>query len=284
MAVAVQRDLVAGRGDLGGQRRAALDLLADEEEGRPRRPARAPQHGGRSLRCGPSSKVSAIARGRRAARDPRRDGGAGRGGGCRPGASARPASGEQPVGRSPRAHSRFDREHERGGRRERGKRRGREPEPSARESARELAGVSGDLRDPEAPERLVVRPDVPATPAVGDRRAAAHVRLEHRQPARRVDERVAGREPVGHPSVKPSTRTRGSPPKSRASAPRSSSFRPHRQTTGRRPDRERRLDGAGEVADSPAAARDEHDLALRRQARAAFRASRRRAARRTPAR
>ncbi len=37
-----------------------------------------------------------------------------------------------------------------------------------------------------------------ATPAVGDRRAAAHVRLQHGQPAGRVDERVGGAEPLAH--------------------------------------------------------------------------------------
>ncbi len=34
MAVAVERDLVPGRGDLGSERGIALDLLADEEERR----------------------------------------------------------------------------------------------------------------------------------------------------------------------------------------------------------------------------------------------------------
>jgi len=51
VAVAVQGDLVACRGDLGGERRAPLDLLADEEERRGHA-CRCEQleHGGRALR------------------------------------------------------------------------------------------------------------------------------------------------------------------------------------------------------------------------------------------
>ena len=49
--VAVQRDHVAGRGDLGGQGGISLDLLSDQEEGR--LSARVPErleHGRRALR------------------------------------------------------------------------------------------------------------------------------------------------------------------------------------------------------------------------------------------
>ncbi len=45
---------------------------------------------------------------------------------------------------------------------------------------------------PKRAEGLVVGPDVGPAPAVGDRRAAADERLEHRQARRRVDERVGG--------------------------------------------------------------------------------------------
>ena len=57
---------------------------------------------------------------------------------------------------------------------------------------------SDDLCDPVTPEGRVVRADVAAAPAVRDRRAAADVRLEHRQPAGRVDERVGRGEPLAH--------------------------------------------------------------------------------------
>ena len=62
----------------------------------------------------------------------------------------------------------------------------------------EVALALDDLGDPVAAERRVVHADVAAAPAVRDRRAAAHIRLEHGQAAGRVDERVSGREPFAH--------------------------------------------------------------------------------------
>ena len=60
MTVAVDADLVARGQDLGGERRVALDLLADEEERRAHAgPLQRGEGGRRSLGCGPSSKVSA---------------------------------------------------------------------------------------------------------------------------------------------------------------------------------------------------------------------------------
>ena len=101
----------------------------------------------------------------------------------------------------------------------------------ALERAPELAARRRDLGEAEAAKRLVVAADVPASPAVRDRRAAAHQRLEHRQAAGRVHERVGGGEPVGHASVNPSTRTRGSLPNVRDERSRSSRC----GRTGRRP-------------------------------------------------
>lgn len=61
----------------------------------------------------------------------------------------------------------------------------------------EVAPPAGDLREPEAAVGVVVEPDVPDAPAVGDDVAAADLGLEHRQPGRRLDEHVGGGHVVG---------------------------------------------------------------------------------------
>ena len=71
MAVAVQRDLMACGCDLGGQRGKALDLLADEEEGRDRLGA-----GERLEHCRRALRMRAVVEGERNAvcmREPQRD-------------------------------------------------------------------------------------------------------------------------------------------------------------------------------------------------------------------
>ncbi len=89
-----------------------------------------------------------------------------------------------------------------------------------------------DLGDAVAAERRVVDADVAAAPAVGDRRAAADVRLEHGEAAGRVHERVRRREPLAHLLGEPDDahallRRRSV----RQAGPRRSSLRPQRQAT-----------------------------------------------------
>ena len=72
MAVAVDADLVPGGGDLGRERRPALDLLADEVEGRPHAGARRAA----SSTAGVPSRMRAVVEGQRepaAARQAQRD-------------------------------------------------------------------------------------------------------------------------------------------------------------------------------------------------------------------
>ena len=66
-------------------------------------------------------------------------------------------------------------------------------------------------------------------------------------------------------SVNPTTRTRAFETKSASSRARSSSFRPHSATTSATSSPSAASIDVDEVADTPAAARDEHDLALGRQ-------------------
>ena len=257
MPVAVHRDLVTGGDDLARERRPLLDLLADEEERRrraararaPRAPPASPAH------AGPSSNVTATTAAVDAAVESQRG----------PRAAAR-------APRAPARTSRLTRRARARARPPRAARRARGPARAARSSAPRSArsrsrSRADDLGDPVAPERRVVDADVPAAPAVGDRRAAAHVRLEHGQPAGRVDERVARREPLAHllgEADHPHARLAGvarTQPRAQLLVAAAEA-----RDDGRRPSCERRVDRALEVADAPASAGDEHDLAVGGQA------------------
>ena len=269
MDVAVEADLVAGGSDLRGDRRPALDLLADEEERRRRACGdSASRTAGVPCGCGPSSKVSATPCGR-----PRRQGmpsrsatrGASGSGAGQDHAAAAPA---QPAATAPATFSRAvlrtvaSGEHEGGGRREVREARIRPPRALERalERAPELAARRHDLGEPEAAQRRVVATDVPASPPERDGRAAAHERLEHGQPAGRVNEHVLAAIQSGMRSVKPSTRTRGS------LAKRPDDALPQRLVVPAQADdprhalhRQGLLDRTDHVADAPASAGDEHD-------------------------
>ena len=141
-------------------------------------------------------------------------------------------------------------------------------------SARSIAAPSSprEPTTPASPKRrsaASLRADVTATPAERDGRAAAHRALRGRS-ARRSSARARPLAAIhsGMRSVKRSTRTRGSSAKQRrdpsCAVP---SLCPHRQTTCvTRSSAQRLLDRTGDVADAPAAARDEHDAAVLRQA------------------
>src|SRR5579862_1232156 len=129
----------------------------------------------------------------------------------RPGARTRPAR-AQPRGpmRAPRREGPFgplrdEREHERGGGGKSSEREVRRATGGkrARKRALELELRRRDLGDSIAGKRVVVGPDVAPAPPVRDGRAAAHVRLEDGEAARRVNEGVPGREPVAHPVGEP---------------------------------------------------------------------------------
>ena len=182
MPVAVHGDLVAGRGDLARERRVRAHLLADEEERRRRAGAASV-----SSTAGVPSGVRAVVEGQRDAssrssvhgRSRRR---------ARPARTTGAAAGRSQS--SPHAASASTSEAADGQRREREP--GRRPRsPARRRSAAASSALRRrDLGEPERRNAALLRADVAAAPAVRDRRAAAHVRLEHGQPAGRVDERV----------------------------------------------------------------------------------------------
>jgi hypothetical protein len=66
------------------------------------------------------------------------------------------------------------------------------------ESRSELGLRARHFGEAEPAEGGVVEPDVAATPAERDCRAATDQRLEDRQSSRGVDEDIGRREPVGH--------------------------------------------------------------------------------------
>ncbi len=197
MPVAVDADLVACRCDLGCERGQLLDLLADEEERRRGSGAlELPQHGRGSF------AVRAVVERQR---DPVR-------------------LGEPPRDADQPRHRRQDRCRSRRAPRRRARRhlhvqpasaacqdercRGtqvaeaRRLRPTSGERALErcmqLGAGLDDVGEPVAPEGLVVLTNVPASPAVRDDRAAAEHRLEHRQTAGRMDERISCGEPLPH--------------------------------------------------------------------------------------
>ena len=121
--------------------------------------------------------------------------------------------------------------------------------------------------------------------AVGDDRAAARHRLEAGHAAGRVHEHVGRREQVGHPVGEAEhahvARRRRSAASRRS---RAASLRPATQTTVVSGSAAELVDGALEVADAPAAAGDDDDVAARRAGRARRARRRARAARGTPPR
>ena len=203
VAIAVDADLVPRGGDLGRQRRPPLDLLADQIEGRAHAGAvELPEHGRRPLamRAVVERQCDAAAA-RQAQRDPegRREGrGDGRCGGrapCADGGSKK----ESATTHVPRLAPRPRRAPATRLTGSSGNATAVRPSSSAAATAsRSAARRRRDAREPEAREGAVVRADVTAPPAVRDRRAAAHQRLEHGQPAGRMDERIGRGEPVRH--------------------------------------------------------------------------------------
>ena len=187
MPVPVERDLVTGLEDRAGQLGAPLDLLADEEEGGGGAvPGEQLEHGRRGL-----GMRAVVERERDCAR---------RDGSLDPEAPRQPRHVRRRRGHEPvEPHSTRARTSGRRGRQLHDRQR---PTAAPRERPRdrdpELVAPPDHLRQAVPAERLVVRADVAAPPAVGDRRAAADRRLEDRQPAGRVHQHVGGGKPVAH--------------------------------------------------------------------------------------
>ena len=206
MPVAVDADLVAGGGDLGRERPAA----ARPARRRGRTSRVAPARSSCSSTAGVPSRMRPVVEGERdpaAARQPaagcrtapRRGGTTGAAAGAHQARAAPSERATRPSRSMRRRRLASTNDAADGSVREARRRRAPPLERARRRAARSAAGVVGDLGEAEAAERRGCAPRTwPAPPAVRDRRAAAHHRLEHGQPAGRVDERVGGGEPVGH--------------------------------------------------------------------------------------
>jgi hypothetical protein len=129
----------------------------------------------------------------------------------------------------------------------------------------ELGARRGHLGQTEAPVGMVVGADVPAPPAIGDDRAAADDGLEHRQAHRRVDEGVAGRQPIAHhigEAQRPQAALAG---EARGQARAHRLHAPAQAHDGGSVDAQRRLGRSLEVAHRPPATRDDDDRPVGRE-------------------
>ena len=256
----------------------------------PRRASRSSTAGVPST-CGPSSKVRAMPGRSRRVRmlergGQRRDVGGRGGGGPRRGRrGAQPGRGERRMltrpRRAPGARELEPRPPRGGAAKSNGTVRGIvERLTAARPSARRPSRPPAPARSGGTPSLWT--PHVAATPAVRDRGALAHLRLEHRQAPGRVHQHVGRGEPVGHPLGEPLDRTRGSPAYRRIRRSRSSSLRPHRQTASSTSASRGRRRAPRRPSDPPPAAGDDDDAARGRQTTRRARGPSARGARGTP--